>query len=194
MSVVSPETELLAAYAALLRKWNPAINLIAPNTVAEIETRHIADAKQLADISAGRNGSWVDLGSGGGLPGLVVAISRPDCAVTLVESDQRKAAFLRSAVRELSLKNAVILCSRIEVADRLDAANLSARALAPLPQLMAYVDRHLASDGVAWLMKGRNWQAEVNEARKTWEFDLTPHPSTTEQDAAILEITGIRHV
>lgn len=193
MTVVSRETELLESYAALLRKWNPAINLIAPNTVAEIETRHIADAKQLTEISADTTTSWVDLGSGGGLPGLVVAISKPDCSVTLVESDQRKAAFLRNAVREMSLKNITILSARIEAVDRLDAANVSARALAPLPQLMAYVDRHLASDGVAWLMKGRNWQAEVAEARKTWKFDLKAHPSTTERDAAILEITGIRH-
>lgn len=193
MTVVSRETELLEIYAALLRKWNPAINLIAPNTVAEIETRHIADAKQLVEISASTAASWVDLGSGGGLPGLVVAISKPDCSVTLVESDQRKAAFLRNAVREMALKNVTILNARIEAVDRLDAANVSARALAPLPQLMAYVDRHLASDGIAWLMKGRNWQAEVAEARKTWQFDLKAYPSTTERDAAILEITGIRH-
>lgn len=193
MTVVSRETELLETYAALLRKWNPAINLIAPNTVAEIETRHIADAKQLAEISADAAASWVDLGSGGGLPGLVVAISKPDCLVTLVESDQRKAAFLRNAVREMSLKNVTILSARIEAVDRLDAANVSARALAPLPQLMAYVDRHLVSDGVAWLMKGRNWQAEVAEARKTWQFHLKAHSSITERDAAILEITGIRH-
>lgn len=193
MTVVSRETELLETYAALLRKWNPAINLIAPNTVAEIETRHIADAKQLAEISVDTAASWVDLGSGGGLPGLVIAISKPDCVVTLVESDQRKAAFLRNAVREMELKNVTILSARIEAVDRLDAANVSARALAPLPQLMAYVDRHLASDGIAWLMKGRNWQAEVAEARKTWQFDLKAHPSTTEREAAILEITGIRH-
>ncbi len=191
---VSRETELLEAYAALLRKWNPAINLIAPKTVAQIESRHIADARQLSQISDKAQGNWTDFGSGGGLPGIVVAISRPDLAVELVESDQRKAAFLRNVIRDLSLSNAKVLCSRIEALDRLEAANISARALAPLPQLMAYVVQHLASDGTAWLMKGRNWQAEVAEARKLWTFDLVSHPSSTDPDAAILEITGIRHV
>lgn len=194
MMDVSRETELLEAYAALLRKWNPAINLIAPKTVEQIESRHIADARQLSQISDKAQGNWTDLGSGGGLPGIVVAISRPDLAVELVESDQRKAAFLRNVIRELSLSNAKVLCSRIEALDRLEAANISARALAPLPQLVAYVVQHLASDGTAWLMKGRNWQAEVAEARKLWTFDLVSHPSSTDPDAAILEITGIRHV
>ncbi len=194
MMDVSRETELLEAYAALLRKWNPAINLIAPKTVAQIESRHIADARQLSQISDKAQGNWTDFGSGGGLPGIVVAISRPDLAVELVESDQRKAAFLRNVIRDLSLSNAKVLCSRIEALDRLEAANISARALAPLPQLMAYVVQHLASDGTAWLMKGRNWQAEVAEARKLWTFDLVSHPSSTDPDAAILEITGIRHV
>ncbi|UFM65862.1 16S rRNA (guanine(527)-N(7))-methyltransferase RsmG [Paracoccus sp. MA] len=193
MSNVSCETERLAAYAALLRKWNPAINLIAPSTLEQIESRHIADCLQLAEIARKSPGGWVDLGSGGGLPGIVLAIMRPDRPLTLVESDQRKAAFLRNAIRELSLTGANVLTGRIEDLDRLDAANISARALAPLPRLMAYVERHLAPSGTAWLMKGRNWQSEVSEARRDWKFDLTTHPSATDPDAAILEITGIRH-
>lgn len=190
---VSRETERLDAYAALLRKWNPAINLIAPKTVDEIEFRHIADARRLTEISSGSRGRWVDLGSGGGLPGVVVAITRPDLNVRLVESDQRKTIFLRNVIRELSLLNVEVLCKRIEALEPQQAMNVSARALAPLPRLMAYVNRHLASDGKAWLMKGRNWQAEVQDARKCWNFDLTAHSSSTEPDAAILEITGIRH-
>lgn len=192
MMTVSRETQL-QAYAALLRKWNSAINLIAPSTIDHVESRHIADSLQLAQLSFGAEGRWVDLGSGGGLPGMVVAIARPDLAVELVESDQRKAAFLRNCIRNLSLPNVTVLCKRIEELDRLDAMNISARALAPLPQLMAYVGQHLAPQGTGWLMKGRNWQKEVAEARKNWLFDLKTHPSRTEPDAAILEITGIRH-
>ena len=190
---VSRETERLAAYAGLLRKWNPAINLIAPSTIAQIESRHIADSLRLAEIAKDAQKNWVDLGSGGGLPGIVVAIIRPDLDLTLVESDRRKAAFLRNAIRELALPRAKVLCSRIEALDRLDTANISARALAPLPQLMAYVERHLSPSGTAWLMKGRNWQAEVSQARYDWKFDLKTHHSATDPDAAILEITGIRH-
>ncbi|RDD71383.1 16S rRNA (guanine(527)-N(7))-methyltransferase RsmG [Paracoccus versutus] len=190
---VSRETERLTAYAELLRKWNPAINLIAPSTLDQIETRHIADSLQLAEITRNVSGNWVDLGSGGGFPGIVIAIIRPDLELTLVESDQRKAAFLRNVVRELALPRARVICKRIEALDRLDAANISARALAPLPLLMAYVDRHLSASGTAWLMKGRNWQDEVALARTDWKFELKPHQSATDPDAAILEITEIRH-
>lgn len=191
---VSRETEALKLYADLIRKWTPRINLVAPSTIDEIETRHIKDSLQLVDAARNSKGSWADLGSGGGLPGLVVAISRPDLAVTLIESDQRKATFLRTVVRELSLSNVTIIAERIEEADRLYAANVSARALAPLPLLVAYVERHIAPDGTAWLMKGRNWESEVEAARKNWNFNLVTHSSDTDSDAAILEITGIRHV
>ena len=113
--------------------------------------------------------------------------------MTLVESDQRKCSFLRTVVRELGLHNVTVLNHRIEKTSPLNSQNLSARALAPLPLLMSYVARHLAPSGRAWLMKGRNWQSEVDEARKTWKFDLLSHSSITDPDAAILEITGICH-
>ena len=128
------------------------------------------------------------------LPGLVVAITRPDLAVSLMESDQRKATFLRTVCRELGLKNVTVISSRIEAHNRLDVANVSARALAPLPLLMSYVSKHLATDGTAWLMKGRNWKNELAAAREEWEFDVISHPSETESEAAILQISGIRHV
>ncbi|AGT07181.1 methyltransferase GidB [Paracoccus aminophilus JCM 7686] len=192
---VSRETaRALAQYCELVRKWNPRINLVAAGSLLEFEERHLRDSLQLVDLSAKTNTNWVDLGSGGGLPGLVVAISRPDLEVKLIESDRRKAEFLRTVCRELGLKNCAIVAQRIEAVDRLDVANISARALAALPLLMSYVSRHLAEDGTAWLMKGRNWHAEVEEARKTWRFDLISHPSLTDENAAILEIRRIEHV
>lgn len=194
MMIVSRETTSgLEGYASLIRKWNPRINLVAASTLDELEQRHIQDCLQLVTISQDVQTNWLDMGSGGGLPGLVVAISRPDLAVTLLESDQRKATFLRTVIRELSLKNSTVVADRIEGAAPLSRQNISARALAPLPLLMSYVHRHLAPAGTAWLMKGRRWQAEVDEARKTWKFDLTAHQSNTDSDAAILEITGIRY-
>lgn len=195
MTLVSRETDnLLRDYAALIRKWNPAINLIAPQSLDCLEDRHIGDSQQLALVSTAANGSWADLGSGGGLPGLVQAIMRPDLDLTLLESDQRKATFLRTVARELHLPNVNVRSERIEKADQLDVANVSARALAPLPLLMSYVFRHLRADGTAWLMKGKNWKTEVDEARQMWNFNMIAHPSSTESGAAILQITDIRHV
>ena len=190
---VSRETEALQKYASLIRKWNRAINLVAPSTLSEVEIRHIADCRQLVEASRGGVGTWADLGSGGGLPGMVVAICRPDLEVSLVESDKRKSAFLRTVTRELSLSNVNIVTERIEEAKPLSSANVSARALAPLPLLMSYVASHLVEGGRAWLMKGRNWSSEVDEARKQWQFALRVHQSETDPDAAILEIADIRH-
>ncbi|SMO95863.1 16S rRNA (guanine(527)-N(7))-methyltransferase RsmG [Paracoccus laeviglucosivorans] len=190
---VSRETQLLQQFAVLLRKWNPAINLVSPNTVSEIESRHIEDSLQISAFAAGAS-DWTDIGSGGGLPGLVLAISRPALAVTLVESDQRKSAFLRTAIRELGLNNVRVICDRIEAVDPLGAANLSARALAPLPLLLSYAVRHLDPAGTAWLMKGKNWAPEVEQARVDWVFDVESYPSKTDPDAVILKIAGIKHV
>lgn len=192
MSFVSRETSLaLAEFAALVRKWNPKINLVANSSLVELETRHIEDSIQITSLASQATGTWVDLGSGGGLPGLVLAITRPDLDVTLVESDQRKSVFLRTVARELGLQNVKVLARRIEEVDRLEAANVSARALAALPLLMAYVERHLAPGGTAWLMKGRNWRSELSEAEKSWKFSYRAHPSKTDPEAVILEIKGI---
>lgn len=193
MTIVSRETAALRIYAAMIRKWNPTINLISPSTVDQIESRHILDSEQMASISSQATGSWLDLGSGGGFPGVVMAILRPDLDVVLVESDQRKCSFLRAVIREVGLPNASVYSERIEVVKPLEMPNVSARALAPLPRLMSYVERHLGNSGKAWLMKGRNWQSEVVEAQKIWHFDYKSHQSHTDPDAAILEITGVRH-
>lgn len=189
----SREAEQLREYARLLRKWNATINLVAPNTIEHLEQRHFQDCNQLNGL-APRSSRWADLGAGGGLPGLVLAIHRPADPMILVEADRRKAAFLRTVAREIDLPNVTVQVGRIEALPALQAQIISARALAPLPLLMAYVDRHLASGGVAWLMKGRNWEAEVSDARDGWNFSLIAHDSTTEPGAAILEISDItRH-
>ncbi|WCR10928.1 16S rRNA (guanine(527)-N(7))-methyltransferase RsmG [Paracoccus stylophorae] len=194
---VSRETEeRLDDYAALIRKWNPRINLVAPATLPDLRQRHIDDCLQIAHHAKPVSGLWADLGSGGGLPGLVVAIAFQGRAIrfTLVESDQRKAAFLRTAIRQLDLADTTVLSSRIEALEPLKADHISARALAPLPRLMAYLDRHLAIDGRAWLMKGEQWRSEVAEARKHWNFTADVFPSATKSGAAIINISGVSHV
>lgn len=194
--IVSRETsERLQIYEALLTRWNPSINLVSPSTLPDLATRHIEDCLQVAAFADGKTGRWVDLGSGGGLPGLVLAMSNedPELNFTLVESDQRKAAFLRSVVRETGLTNVTVLSQRIESLPSLNADYVSARALASLKQLMAYLALHLAPCGKAFLMKGVHWKEEVEDARKGWDFNYIAHPSRTQEGAAILEVSGVRH-
>jgi len=194
--IVSREThERLIAYEALVRKWNAKINLVAPSTLPEFNSRHIQDSIQIFDHVQFPEGNWVDLGSGGGLPGIVVSIyaQKAPLTVSLVESDQRKSAFLRTVIRELSLQNVSILTGRIENVPPLAANFVSARALAPLSVLLSMVQRHMHQDGTAIFLKGRSWKAECEEARKEWRFDVTSYPSKTDPDAAILKITGVSH-
>lgn len=194
--IVSREThERLIAYEALVRKWNAKINLVAPSTLPEFNTRHIQDSIQIFDQLQFPEGNWVDLGSGGGLPGVVVSIyaQKAPLTVSLVESDQRKSAFLRTVIRELSLQNVSILTGRIENVPPLGANFVSARALAPLSALLSMVQRHMHQNGTAIFLKGRSWKAECAEARKEWRFDVTSFPSKTDPDAAILKITGVSH-
>ncbi|WP_411957279.1 16S rRNA (guanine(527)-N(7))-methyltransferase RsmG [Paracoccus homiensis] len=195
MHVSRETTDRLDAYQDLIRKWNPRINLVAPSTLDDLKGRHIDDCLQLAAQVSTVSGSWVDIGSGGGFPGIVLAIALADqdLSITLIESDQRKSTFLRTAIRELDLKNAQVLTARIERATRQNADYLSARALAPLPRLMPYLTRHLGANGQAWLMKGQRWQDEVDEARQAWAFDVESYESVTQPGAAILKISGVTH-
>lgn len=196
MNVSRETAERLARYGQLIERWNPRINLVAPATIADLQQRHIADSLQISNYITPKSGLWADLGSGGGLPGIVLAVAFADLDTrfVLVESDQRKATFLRTCIRELGLSNATVQNARIEAIDPLNAAYLSARALAPLPKLMPYLQQHLAAEGRAFLMKGRNWQQELGEARSNWRFDVETHPSNTQDGSAILEISGVSHV
>lgn len=196
---VSRETlDRLEIYVELLLKWSPRINLIAKSTMPEVWDRHIADSLQLLDITRGRSGHYADLGSGGGLPGLVVAIAHAEFdmdlnRITLVESDRRKATFLRTVLRETGVQASVIP-ERIEAIDPLGADILSARALASLDHLMGFCDRHLAKSGIAVFPKGINWQSELTEAQKTFSFSCEAHRSKTQEGAVILELGDMSRV
>ena len=196
-SNVSRETmDRLTRYHELLLKWNAKINLISRSSISDIWDRHIWDSAQIVAVSPFAS-AWLDIGSGGGFPGLVVAIyakeNNPAQHVSLVESDQRKAAFLRTVVRELGL-NATVLSERVESLAPMNADVLSARALADLDQLLRYANRHLAKDGTALFLKGENWQNEVEIARDSWSFKLEAHRSKTSPTAALLEIKEIQRV
>lgn len=196
---VSRETlQALQQFEALVRRWTPAINLVSKATLANLWDRHIVDSAQVFSVCRPEVKTWVDLGSGGGFPGLVVAILarelRPDLRVTLVESDQRKATFLRQASQNLGLK-VTVRSDRIESLPPLQADVLSARALAPLSELLAFADLHLAGGGVAIFPKGSRYLEELAEARNAWAFDVDTQRSLSDAEAAILVIRNIhRHV
>ncbi|EEX09053.1 16S rRNA methyltransferase GidB [Ruegeria lacuscaerulensis ITI-1157] len=191
---VSRETlDRLRLYVDLLEKWNRKINLVSRSTLSEAWSRHILDSIQVFQ-QVDHFDRWVDLGSGGGFPGLVCAViateSWPDAQFTLVESDQRKSAFLRTVIRETGA-NCTVVSKRIEAVDRLEADVLSARALADLPTLLSYCERHLRQDGVALFPKGANWKKELAEAQQEWNFSAEPIKSLTEPQAVILKIKGV---
>ncbi|WP_249218756.1 16S rRNA (guanine(527)-N(7))-methyltransferase RsmG [Falsirhodobacter algicola] len=186
----------LEAYRDLVLKWNKSINLIGRGTEADIWERHIQDSLQLLD-DAPSGEHWADLGSGGGFPGLVVAIATADLPeaprITLVESDARKCVFLREVARQLDL-NVIVQTSRIETLAPQNADIVSARALAGLDQLMGYAHRHLKPGGGCNFLKGAGWEQEVRDARTHWAFDCQHVPSHTRSDAVILKIRGLSRV
>ncbi|MDF1772925.1 MAG: 16S rRNA (guanine(527)-N(7))-methyltransferase RsmG [Pseudophaeobacter sp. bin_em_oilr2.035] len=194
---VSRETlDRLKIFEQVLLKWNPKINLVSRNSLDDLWTRHIIDSVQVFRCVSPPS-HWVDMGSGGGLPGVIVAImaaeESPNTKVTLIESDQRKSAFLRTAARECGAKLTVI-SKRIEQADPQNADVLSARALADLSLLLEFSERHLSPTGTALFPKGANWKKEVDNARQRWRFDFEPITSLTEPDAVVLKIEGVARV
>lgn len=183
----------LTIYRDLLEKWTAKINLVSRNSLAEAWTRHFADSLQLLDLAPTDSNPWVDLGSGAGFPGLVVAIARPEARVVLVESDTRKVAFLRT-VAAATGASPTILESRIEELAPLGAAVLSARALAPLGALLAHAEKHRAPGGICLFPKGEAVHKEISEAKRDWRFDPVIHPSRTDPQAAIVEIGALARV
>ncbi|WP_210528468.1 16S rRNA (guanine(527)-N(7))-methyltransferase RsmG [Rubellimicrobium arenae] len=186
----------LEVFESLVRRWTEKINLISPATVPDLWTRHILDSAQLWPLAPVGAQAWADLGSGGGFPGIVIAVIAAEAGapkVTLIESDQRKCAFLRTAARELGLA-VTLLDQRAESATPQGAQVVSARALAPLASLLPLIARHLAAGGTALLPKGRDHAAEIEAARKDgWTFDADILPSLTDPAARILRITNLAH-
>ena len=192
---VSRETiQNLEHFAALVTKWTPKINLIAKGSVPDIWDRHIIDSVQLYRFAPKVYEKWADLGSGGGFPGIILAIlakeKQPNARFTLIESDQRKSTFLRTAARELRLSITVI-AERIEQTAPLGADVVSARALAPLPSLLPLVGRHMRDGGICLLHKGKQAAQEVADAKNDWSFDLEDHASMTDPEARLLVIQRI---
>jgi 16S rRNA (guanine527-N7)-methyltransferase len=193
---VSRETiSKLSAYEALLRQWQKTINLVAPSTLDTVWDRHFADSAQLLALAPAGARRWLDLGSGAGFPGLVLAVllaERGASNMTLMESDQRKAAFLREAARQTGVP-VDILCERIEKgATQAKVDVITARALAPLPRLLDLAAPYFADDSLGLFLKGREAQAEVEAARERWDFGLALHPSLTDSEGRVVAVRALQ--
>ncbi len=187
---VSRETrERLTAYVDLLLRWQRTINLISPRDIDQVWTRHIADSLQLAPLIPPGTARAIDLGSGAGLPGLVLAIAT-GLRFDLVESDQRKAAFLREAAR-ITGAAATVHATRIEAAMIAPAPLVTARALAPLTVLLGWAVNFLAPDGICLFPKGRGAEDELTDAAAQWQMQVQRTPSRTDPSATILRISEI---
>lgn len=178
----------------LLRKWNARINLVAPGEIDQFWRRHAYDSWQLNTYLPERWGRLVDLGSGGGFPGLSLGIfakQRGVGEVHLVESVGKKTSFLKTVTRELGLP-VTVHTDRVESLEPLKADVLTARAFAPLPRLFGYAYPHLTEDAVLLLPKGESADKEIETAREDWQFNLESFKSETDPAAAILRITELR--
>lgn len=196
---VTPETEArLVAFVELLETWQRTHNLVSPRTLDEVWDRHVGDSLQLVPIAlAHKPSSWLDIGSGAGFPGLIVAIVLRDRleSVGLVEANHKKAAFLRQAARVCSLDNVTIHARRIEAlhndfAGRFDV--VSARALAPLPSLLGLAAPFLTENGLVLAMKGKEYVHEEVAASDIWQFDRILYPSVAEGDGTIAAISHLK--
>ena len=189
---VSRETiVLLQRLGLLVEKWNKSINLISKKTVPEIWNRHILDSAQIFYANKKSFKKWLDMGSGAGFPGLVVAILAQDKNIggetVLVESDKRKCVFLSTVKRELNL-NLSIINNRIESCDRQKADVISARALADLPSLLDLSFNHLSDNTTLIFSKGKSWKEELVAAEKTWNFSWEAVTSITDARSVVLKI------
>lgn len=196
---VSRETlERLRLYARLLEQWQRTINLVAPSTLADIWHRHFADSAQLVRHAPADARTWIDLGSGAGFPGLVVAALLAEtnrCEVTLVESDTRKCVFLREVARQTGIA-VDIVNARIESlstqARIAEVDVISARALAPLDRLFSLAAPLFSRGTLALFPKGGEVAAELTDAQGQWDFASVCVPSLTEEDGQIVQVRELR--
>ena len=190
--IVSRETiEKLIIYHKLLLKWQDTINLISPNTIQEAWQRHFIDSIQPYPLLPSNTESIVDLGSGAGFTGLVLAAIGP-FHVTLIESDRRKCIFLREVARELGLSNVEVINKRIEDVGDIKANVITARALAPLSQLFNWAKLFIepSCEAVLIFPKGQNFQNEIDETKLSNDITIDVFDSATEAQAKIVRLSG----
>ncbi len=192
MTLDSGRFDLLERFVGALHHWGAVSNLVSTADRDRIWARHIADSLQLVALAEGCGTRWIDLGSGAGFPGIVVAIARPGTAMTLVESNRKKAAFLLRVAADCGLEVKV----EPQRAEALAAGAydvVSARALAPLHRLLALSEPFFGPDTLGLFPKGRDAGTEI-DAVSAHRFDVTAHPSQTDPDGAVLAVTNLVRV
>src|SRR6266566_5137352 len=196
LTPVSRETEArLDRYVSLLLEWQSKTNLVAPSTLPHLWTRHVSDSLQLLSLAPSAK-IWVDLGSGGGFPGVVLACAlaeTPGANIHLIERNAKKAAFLREAVRVTSAAGTVHLAGIGDIVDRIDSPVdcVTARALAPLHQLIGFAEPLVGKGAKALFLKGQDVEAELTEATKYWNIQPRLHSSRTGGHGWIVELDRI---
>ncbi|MGO4450580.1 16S rRNA (guanine(527)-N(7))-methyltransferase RsmG [Phyllobacterium sp. TAF24] len=196
LPTVSRETVAdLIGFEDLFRKWSKAINLASPATLDELWERHIIDSAQLYPLLPDAK-QWLDLGSGGGFPGVILAIllkEKAGAKIDLVESNGKKAAFLRTALAQFATPG-IVHSARIDaVWAKIPTPDvITARALAPLKELFVLTEPWLAGGATALFQKGRDYRREIEESRDGWSFDLVQHPSVVDVESVVLQISNVR--
>jgi 16S rRNA (guanine527-N7)-methyltransferase len=183
--------ERLRTYAQMLIEEADRQNLISTGSRTELWARHIVDSAQLLPLAQGSEGLWVDLGTGAGLPGIVIACLRPT-PMLMIESRHLRAAFLERCVAALGLDHARVVCDKVERV-HLDAAAavISARAYAPMDRLLASA-AHFTDSSTIWLLpKGRNAEKELEIARRDWQASFHVEQSVTDPESAIVTLTAL---
>ena len=181
-------------YKRSLLLWNKKINLVSENSTKDVWGRHFLDSAQIFRHIGPADRHLLDMGSGGGLPGLVLGIMAkkkyPNLKITLVESDTRKAVFLKEVVRSQRL-NSTVLSDRVEQLPRQNADIVTARAVAPLKTLLGYAYQHMSQTGVCIFLKGISYKNEVEEALDFWRFNISVDESITNEGSVVLKITHL---
>jgi len=183
------------AFLAILTDWNSRMNLVGPSALAEFWGRHAFDSAQLLKLAPDAR-IWADLGAGAGFPGIILAIFLKDCEgarVHLIESMAKRCAFLRSVSIDLGLPT-LIHNSRAESLQLSPVEVVTARALAPMPRLLEYAQPLLRGSAVGLFLKGRDVEKELEEARKSWRFDVSLSPSASDPEGRIVSLKRLSRV
>ena len=195
---VSRETEeALLHFKNLVIEWNPTINLVSKNSISELWNRHIIDSAQIFKAFLPKDGLWLDFGTGGGFPGLVLAVLgrclSPELRFLLVESDRRKCSFLKRVSRDLSL-SVDISNSRVESVSLGKVDYVSARAVSELNDLLFLIENIVSRETMCLFLKGRGYKKEVANAKKNWNFKLSTVKSVTSEDGKLLILSELERV
>ncbi|WP_340109832.1 16S rRNA (guanine(527)-N(7))-methyltransferase RsmG [Pikeienuella sp. HZG-20] len=200
---VSRETfERFEVYAQLLARWNKKINLVSAATIKDLWTRHIVDCAQIERLAPSDAKTWVDLGSGAGLPGLLVAAIRHEAAqpirMHLIDSDSRKAAFIAEAARAMGISVSIdtnrLGAHETNPQQRETFDVVSARALAPLPRLLEYAEPFIGPSTICLFPKGKARESEIMAATQAFHMNMDEIPSITDGEGAILRIKELSRV